>query len=145
MAFSIFINFDGSCREAVAFYAQAFGRPVPQMMTYGEAPEQPDFPLPGDAKDRILYTSLDIGGTNVMFSDVPPGMEGFVVGTNVSPVVSSTSRDEVRAMFEALKEGGTVEMELQETFFSGLYGMVTDRFGVVWQLDYDDGRAADAM
>jgi PhnB protein len=29
-------------------------------------------------------------------------------------------------------------MELQETFFSKYYGTVKDRYGIEWQLVYDD-------
>jgi PhnB protein len=32
-----------------------------------------------------------------------------------------------------MKEGGTVQVELQQTFFSELYCMVTDKFGIIWQ------------
>lgn len=30
-------------------------------------------------------------------------------------------------------------MELQETFWSKCYGSVTDKFGIPWQLSYDEG------
>ena len=32
------------------------------------------------------------------------------------------------------KEGGPVNMELGKTFFSEPFGMVTDKFGITWQL-----------
>jgi len=35
-------------------------------------------------------------------------------------------------MFEVLSEGGIIEMELQETFFSPLYSKFADKFGVMW-------------
>ena len=35
-------------------------------------------------------------------------------------------------MFEALADGGTVTMPLEETFWADAFGMVTDRFGVGW-------------
>lgn len=141
MAFSIFINFNGNCREAVTFYAKVFGKDLPNFMTYGDAPPDPagEWLPTEETKGLIMYTGLDIGGTEVMFCDVPSS-EGYIPGNNISPVVSSTDMEEVRTLFARLSEGGTVDMPLAETFWSGLYGMVTDKFGITWQIDHDDGR-----
>jgi PhnB protein len=37
-------------------------------------------------------------------------------------------------MFDALSEGGKVEMPLGKTFFASCFGMVTDRFGLGWMI-----------
>ena len=141
MGFSIFINFNGNCREAVTFYAKVFDKNVPTFMTYGDAPPGPsvDAQSAQANKDLVMYTGLNIAGTEVMFCDYTADM-GYVHGNNISPVVSSTDMDEVRTLFERLSEGGTVDMPLGETFWSSLYGMVTDKFGITWQVDHDDGR-----
>jgi len=115
MAIDVYLNFNGNCREAVEFYAQVFGTDKPKMMTYGEAPANPEYPLPEEAKNLILHTRLNIFGSNVMFSDVFPGMP-FVVGNNISLAVVTDNLDELQSAFHKLKEGGKVEMELQETF-----------------------------
>ena len=62
----------------------------------------------------------------------------FTQGNNISPVVSLKKDADVSRAFDRLKAGGTVDMELQTTFWSPLYGMVTDRFGVSWQLMIDE-------
>jgi PhnB protein len=41
---------------------------------------------------------------------------------------------EIERIYTALGEGGEVEMELGKTFFSELFGMVTDQFGIIWQI-----------
>jgi PhnB protein len=43
-------------------------------------------------------------------------------------------KDEIKRIFEELKDGGEVLMELQQTFFSELYGIVKDKFGIIWQI-----------
>lgn len=134
----VYLTFNGNCREAVEFYAASFGTELPTIMTYGESPQNPDYPLPDDAKDLVLHTRLSIHGSNVMFSDQFPGSP-FVTGNNFSLAVVLTDMDELKSNFEKLKEGGTVEMELQETFWSKCYGTLTDKFGVTWQFNYDDG------
>lgn len=136
MVFSIFILFDGNCKEAVGFYAQAFGKETGRFMTFAEGP--PEQGMTEEDKQRIMYTDLEIGGTNVMFCDMPSYME-FVCGNNISPMVILKDEAEVREVFGKLAEGGSVDMELQETFWSKLYGMLTDKYGVTWQLSYDDG------
>jgi len=138
MSVDVYINFNGNCREAVEFYAEVFGTETPQIMTFGETPPHPDYPLPDEAKHLVMHTRLNIDGSNVMFSDVFPGMP-FVEGNNISLAIVNKNRDEIQSMFDKLKEGGKVEMELQETFWSKLYGQVTDKYGTIWQLNYDDG------
>jgi PhnB protein len=133
MQLELFINFDGNCREAVDFYAKVFKSTVNNLMTYGQAPPEPNYALPEADKDRIMYAGVPIGSIVVMFCDVPSG-SAFVIGNNISPTVSIENKDEVTRIFDLLKEGGEVYMELQTTFFSELFGMVKDKFGVIWQI-----------
>ncbi|MBS4176704.1 VOC family protein [Lederbergia citrea] len=141
MAVDVYLNFNGNCREAVEFYAQVFGKEKPKIMTFGETPPNPEFPLPEEAKNLVMHTRLNISGSNVMFSDTFPGMP-FVVGNNISLAFVSDDLDEVKSTFNKLKEGGTVGMELQETFWSKCYGQVTDKFGIEWQFNFEDGDMA---
>lgn len=130
MAFSLFINFDGNCRKAVEFYTEVFQTEKPVFMTYGEAPTGDAAP---EDKDRIMYTELLIGGVYVMFMDFPSNMQ-LKKGNSMQPTFTAKDKEEVSRIFNALKEGGAVGMELQQTFWSGLYGMVTDQFGVQWHI-----------
>ena len=133
MQLELFINFDGNCREAAEFYARVFKSSVNNLMTYGDAPPDPNFPVPEADKDRIVYAGVPVGGLVIMFSDVPAGSE-YVCGNNVSPTLSTDNKDEVTRIFNELKEGGEVYMELQSTFFSEWFGMVQDKYGVIWQI-----------
>ncbi len=136
MSVNIYLTFNGNCREAVEFYANVF-QTEPHMMTFGEAPPNPEFPLPEEAKNLIIHARLDINGSDVMFSDCFPGTP-FVAGNNITLAVVDHNTDKLQAIFAKLKEGGTVEMELQETFFSKCYGKLTDRFGIGWQVSYEE-------
>jgi PhnB protein len=135
MAVNAYLNFNGNCREAVEFYAEVFGTEKPEIMTFGDPPPSSEYPLPEEAKNLVMHTRLNITGSNVMFSDVFPGMP-FTVGNNISLAIISKNLDELQSYFSKLKEGGTVGMELQETFWSKCYGSVTDKFGIVWQFNY---------
>ncbi len=131
-----YINFNGNCREAVEYYTKVFGAAKPEIMSFGDAPEDMDFPVTEETKDLVMHTALEIEGSTVMFSDVPPGMP-FILGNNIGLVIISKDMDRIRSMFNALKAEGTVVMDLQETFWSKLYGMVTDKFGIAWQFHHD--------
>ncbi|KAF0197168.1 MAG: hypothetical protein FD169_527 [Bacillota bacterium] len=72
-----------------------------------------------------------------MFSDAFPGMP-FTVGNNISLSFVSDNSDEIRTVFNTLSESGTVDKELQETFWSKCYGSYTDKFGITWQLNHGD-------
>ena len=139
MTVNVYINFNGNCREAVEFYADVFGTENPQIMTFGDTPPNPAFPLPEEAKNLIMHAKLNITGSTVMFSDVFPG-NPFVAGNNISLSIAIKDIDEVKSLFSKLKVGGTVGMDIQETFWSKCYGSLTDKFGIEWQLSYDNGQ-----
>ena len=139
MALEMFVNFDGNCREAVEYYAKVFHAAAPKFMTYGEAPSDPEMGVSEKDMHLIMYTNLNILGTNVMFSDTAPGT-GFIKGNNISLTAVTKDIDELRQLYHSLSAGGEVVMELQKTFWSDLYGMVTDKFGINWQFSHDSGK-----
>jgi PhnB protein len=138
MSVNAYLNFQGNTREVVTFYAQVFNLPAPKIMTFGDAPAHPDYPLPEEAKNGVMHTRLNISGTDVMFSDTFPGMP-FTVGNNITLSLVSNNLEEIQNAFHGLKEGGTIAMELQETTWSKCYGQVVDKFGILWQFNYEDG------
>lgn len=133
MQFEVFINFDGDCRAAVEFYAKVFKTQVQNLMTYGDAPPDPNYTISEIDKDRVMYADIQFGNMTAMFMDMPSGAP-LIKGNNISPTISVDDKEEVKRLFNELKDGGTVEMELQGAFFSELYGMVTDKFGIIWQI-----------
>jgi PhnB protein len=139
MSVDIYMNFNGNCREAVEYYAEVFGTEKPEIMTFGEAPPNPDYQLPEEAKDLVMHTRLNISGSNVMFSDVFPG-QPFVAGNNISLAFVSDNQDEIKSAFSKLSDGGTVRMELQETFWSKSYGSLKDKFGIEWQFSHEESK-----
>ncbi len=134
MAVNVYLNFNGNCREAVEFYADVFGTEKPQIMTFGDSSPNPEYPLPEEAKNLVMHSRLNISGSTVMFSDTFPGSP-FVLGNNITLAIVSKNEEEIKSFFHKLKEGGKVNMELQETFWCKCYGQLTDKFGIEWQLN----------
>jgi PhnB protein len=136
MAIISYISFNGNCREAVEFYAKAFSAEAPRITTFGDNPPNPAYPLSEQAKKLVLHAELKIAGGILMFSDTFPG-NPFIAGNNISLTVMGNNIDDIKTFFNNLKEGGAVTMELQETFWSKCYGMLTDKFGIGWQFSLE--------
>ncbi|MEO1816760.1 MAG: VOC family protein [Acetobacterium sp.] len=128
-----YINFPGNCLEAVMFYKEVFRTEEPQIMTFGEMPADPSYLMPDSVKALVANAQLNINGNTIMLSDVPPGMP-FTGGNNITLVITDDDLEEIKRLFNRLSEEGSVEMQLQETFWSKAYGSLTDKFGIGWQI-----------
>lgn len=136
MSINVYLNFDGNCKEAVDFYREVFKVEGQSVMTYGEGPADPAYPVPDEAKDRIMHTFLEIHGMQLMFSDSWPGTE-LIFGNNMTMIIVDKDMEEINRLYDALKEGGKIEMEMQEVFWSKAYASIIDKFGVGWQLSHE--------
>ena len=86
--------------------------------------------------DGIMHAQLTGNDAVLMGADDPSGgFDGVVRGMCVS--VSLSDPKEARRIFDALSDGGSVQMPVTETFFSPAFGMCTDRFGTPWMLMTD--------
>ncbi|MDR6999964.1 VOC family protein [Neobacillus niacini] len=128
-----YLVMDGNAKEAIQFYQKALDAQVLFSQSFGEMPENPDFPLPADAKDRISHATIKVGETELMFSDTFPG-QPHQSGSQVTICISTDDAEQARKFFDALSDNGQVTMPLQETFFSPAYGNVIDKFGVHFQI-----------
>lgn len=131
----IYLNFKNQARAALAFYGEIFDTKATQITTYGEMPAEDSFHVKDEIKDLILNAQMMIDGTCVMFSDVPEATGMTVtIGDNISLVLQPKTAAEAERLFAALAQGGRIDMALAPTFWAKLYGMVTDKFGIQWQL-----------
>jgi PhnB protein len=126
-----YLCFQGRTEEAMKFYERALGLKMDMMMRNKESPEPPPpDKVPPGAGDKILHASLPIGKNWLMAGDGPcsgtPKFEGICVSLTVADAA------EADRVFNALVEGGSVQMPLGATFFSPRFGMLTDRFGLPW-------------
>ncbi|MED4399874.1 VOC family protein [Metabacillus fastidiosus] len=136
-----YLVLNGNGKEAVAFYENALGAEVLHVQTFGDMPENPEYPTPAEAKDRILNAQLKVGGTNLMLSDTFPG-QPYQLGSQITIAITISETEEAKEIFNKLKEDGKVNMELQETFWSPLYGQVIDKFGIEWQVSTQTGEGS---
>jgi PhnB protein len=135
MKITPYLNFQGRCAEAFAFYAETLGGEVTYLQTFGDSPMKDQ--VPADWHGAILHATLAIGGGEVIAGSDAPG-EMYRTPQGFSVTLGVTGQDEARRVYAALAQGGTVTMELQSTFWTPLFGMVTDRFGIPWMINCED-------
>ena len=137
MSLSIYLNFDGNCREAFEFYRSVFGGEFSIVQTFADGP--PDMGVPEEAKDQIMHVSYPIGSSVLMGSDVMPGFgPSHVQGTNFSVSYTTESREQTDEFFAKISEGGTVQMAPADMFWGDYFGACTDKFGITWQFNYNE-------
>ena len=125
-----YLFFGGRCEEAIEFYRKALGAETTALMRYSESPEKGDIQTGWESK--IMHANLRIGEATIMVSDGAPGQKGNFQGFALTISLSDEAR--ARKMFQALAETGETVMPLCKTFYSPLFGMITDRFGVLWMI-----------
>src|SRR5689334_9221054 len=122
-----YLNFNGNAAEALAFYGKALGGKILFQQTFGESP----MPSTPDMKDKIMHASFQADKLVIMVSDCPPD-RAATRGTNISLSLNFADVASIDKTFAALSAGGTVTMELQDTFWGARFGMLTDKFGINW-------------
>ncbi|HWL12075.1 MAG TPA: glyoxalase/bleomycin resistance/extradiol dioxygenase family protein [Ureibacillus sp.] len=128
-----YLRMNGNGKVAVAFYEKALEAENLGVQTYGELPENPEFPLPDEAKNRVIHAQLRINNTFLMLSDTFPG-QPYETGSQVDVAILLNDVEKSKQVFERLLEGGEVIMPIQETPWSPSYGQVKDQFGITWQI-----------
>jgi len=124
-----YLFFNGRCEEALEFYRKSLGAEVTALVRFKDSPEKSNVQ---NAGDKIMHANFRIGDTQIMASDGSgdgkPVFEGFALTLNV------TTEAEADRLFSALSVGGQVQMPLAKTFYSPRFGMVLDRFSVLWMI-----------
>ncbi len=131
MQLTPYLTFNGRCEEAFQFYEQCLGGRIEAMMPHEGTPAAEH--VPAEWRSKILHARLVIGDAVLMASDAPPDRYEQPKGISVSLGLTDTAQAE--RIFQALSEGGTVQMPLQQTFWAARFGMVVDRFGTPWMIN----------
>ena len=131
MKLNPYLNFAGTCEEAMKTYAKVLGGEIVAMLAYGEMPG--DYPIPDDMRKKIAHARLIIGDQVLMASDAGPERFQPMQGTSVT--LNIPEPQEADRVFEALIEGGTEIMPMMETFWAFKFGVFVDRFGTHWMIN----------
>lgn len=129
-----YLYFPHTAEEALRAYARILGAPEPQIMRASEVPGETG---PGEAAlerpDAVMHAALKVGEGWIYASDY--GDARPMAGSQIAIAFDTAERS--REVFDALAEGGSVEMAFEPTFWSPGFGAVTDRWGTRWAVDTD--------
>jgi PhnB protein len=127
-----YLFFGGRCEEALEFYRKALGAEVEMLTRFEESPQPPPpGVLPAGYEKKVMHASFRVRGVLLLASDGCGGQSNF---DGVRLALAVPKEEDARRAFDALADGGSVQMRLGKTFWSPCYGMVTDRFGLGWMV-----------
>ena len=132
MSISMYLTFDGNCREAFEFYRSVFQTEFQVLQTFGDAPE--DMKVSESLKNQTMHVSMPIGTSVLMGSDHRSESSNLVIGNNFSVSVETESKEQTDDVLAKLSTGGNVTMPAQKTFWGSYFGSCTDKFGVNWMV-----------
>ena len=124
-----YLMLNGTAKAAAEFYQKVFNGTINNLLRYSDTGHE----LPESAKDYLVHANLSFEENTIMFSDALPGNEQ-IYGDQVTLAYVTHCPDQAAKIFNALKDGGQILMDLQETFFSPAFGSLKDKFGIIWQI-----------
>lgn len=140
---STYLNFRRNTEDAFMFYRSVFGGEFTSggIARLGDAPVPEGMPVLAE-KDKKLVMHIELpilGGHLLMGTDAPESM-GFNLnfGNNVYINLEPDSKTETKRLFDALSQGGSITMELQDMFWGSYYGSCTDKYGVQWMFNCNE-------
>ncbi len=136
-----YLNLDGVAEQAIEFYAEALIANEVKKVKFKDFPQDPNYPLPEDELNMIMESSIEFAGGKIMLSDILPSMKrvtGEVVkGNNVLISLVIEDKQKLEEYFNNLSVGGYVTMPLSSMPWSSCFGMLVDKFGIVWKFNSD--------
>ena len=131
MEMNPYLSFNGDCEAAFKFYEQRLGGQLGPIFRYSGTPMADS--VPAGWADKIMHSSITVGGQVLMGGDVAPAHYEAPKGFSLS--LNLTSAADGERIFQDLAAGGKVTMPLEKTFWAERFGMVVDRFGIPWMIN----------
>lgn len=136
MKISVHLSFTGTCEEAFTTYTRVLDGSIVYSLRYRDSPMASQ--APAGWEDKLYHATIEVGGITILGGDhlSKEAPQGF------SLVVNPATPADARRVFEALADGGVIQMPLDETFWSRAFGVVVDRFGVPWTINCEETPAS---
>ena len=131
-----YLNFAGNTEEAFRFYRSVFGGDFTTLLRFKDTPEASK--IPEKEKNMLMHVALPVGkGNSLMATDAVESMgHKLTVGNNIQLSLEAESKDEAERLFKGLSAGGKVTVPLQDSFWGAYFGMLIDKFGIQWMVNY---------
>jgi PhnB protein len=124
-----------NCKEALEFYKGIFGGEIKN------AQLADDVEMFKGHEGKYIHAELHINHNCVLYlTDIfNPNHNS---GNNFQIVIELDSEEEITHHFNELAKDGHVHFPLQDTFWGANHGVVTDKFGITWGLNFTKAKKA---
>jgi PhnB protein len=132
------LTFNGNAEEAFNFYKSVFGGDFLSLMRWKDMPGSK---MPPEDSNKIMHIALPVGkaGVLIMGGDMPGHMaQHLKSGNNFTVSLDCESKEEATKLYRGLAAGGQEDpqMPLGDSFWGSYFGMLTDKFGIRWMVNY---------
>lgn len=132
-----YLNFPGNTEEAFNFYKKVFGGDfLGGVYRFKDTPDAAKLSK-GD-QEKVMHIALPVGEGNLLMATDAMESMGFKVtfGNNFYISIDADDKKEADKLFKGLSEGGSADMPMADQFWGAYFGMVTDKFGVKWMINF---------
>lgn len=126
-----YLFFHGRCEEALNFYKECLRGEIVGINRFEGSPMAAQ--VGADYKDKVMHASFVAGDVKFMASDGQAG-NGPDGEDDIALSLATGDAAEGERVFAALAQGGEVTMPLEDVFWGGKFGSLTDKFGVQWMV-----------
>ena len=134
-----YLNFPGNAEEAFNFYKKVFGGDfVGGINRFKDTPDAGK--LNAADQEKVMHIGLQMGNDNYLMATDALESMGFKVafGNNFYISIDAESKEEADKLFKGLSDGGKIEMPMKDEFWGAYFGMLTDKFGVQWMINFSN-------
>lgn len=133
-----YIHFNGNAEEAFEFYKSVFGGEFVMVMRFKDL-QIPESIATEDEANKIMHIALPIGKDDVLMgSDTPQALGVHNLNETRSKIsIGAESKEEADQLFNGLSVGGQIEMPIAESPWGSYFGMLRDKYGIEWMVDFD--------
>jgi PhnB protein len=130
-----YLTFNGNTEEAFQFYKSILGGDLANFQRFGDTPHGEN--MSEKDKKKVMHVSLETPHGTIMGNDHMDFMgQPFASGNNFSLSLHPQSEEQARKLFDGLSKDGMVIMPLDKVFWGAYFGMLIDKFGLKWIVNY---------
>lgn len=132
-----YLNFQGNAENVFKFYKSVFGGEFSSVVRFKDMPME-GVSIPKEDENKLMHIALPIGNDFLlMASDALESLgQRLIQGNNVYISIHPDSKEEADRIFKALSAGGKIEMPIADQPWGDYYGSFTDKFGILWMVNY---------
>ena len=127
-----YLSFNGNCKGAMEFYRDCLGGEL-QIMKVSDTPVANQCPT--GMQDQVMHAALMKNGVLLMGTDMSRSKDS-THGNTMAISLNCTTEAEIKESFERLSAGGEVIDQLNKAFWGGMFGVLKDKYGFVWMLNW---------